>query len=177
MGDWVTHSADSILTFWRVITNTNDKFKNYNDLFLYSKWDQQEMEKIVSQITRAKFRLGKIQKRVDKYLLETEVKRFSERVKTKDSASIRFGNFKSEKASDFCLIGGCYYTSWKRFYLYYRSVELTFEFVFDMIMLTNLFKEVGITPKEIVIYFPRAFCSSRAKRLINFHKLKEIIHG
>lgn len=168
---------ESIIHFWRTMCGDgeNDRFINYNHLISNCYWDQEEMEEIVAKVDKAQFRPGKREKRVIKYLIESEVERFNGRVHTKDSATIRFGNFKSEKASDFCIVGGCFSNPGKRFYLYYRSVELRFEFMFDMFMLTDMFKRVNIKPKEMILYFPRAFCSSRERRLVNYHKLRRII--
>lgn len=173
-----TKDLPTVLEWWEYMVNIKpEKFSNYNNLIGEMIWDSQEMDKLVALCIEYKFRLGKMDKRVKKYILEDEVERFRLRVFSKDSASIRFGNFKDAKASDFCLIGGCYYKPGKKFYLYYRAVELTLEFIFDLILLQQTFNSMGLVVKKLFVITPRAFTSSRAGRLKFFRKLKAIMRS
>ncbi len=166
----------TILEWWEDIINIKpEKFNNFKNLFATMEWDSQELAKLHSLMISNSFRIGKMKKRVDKYILQAEVERFRERVFSKDSASIRFGNFKDVKASDFCIVGGCYYKPGKVFYLYYRAVELTLEFIFDLILLHETFTTMGLQIKTLVVVTPRAFTSSRAGRLKFFRRLKDIM--
>lgn len=166
----------TILEWWEDIVNQKpEKFNNFKNIVAEMEWDTQELEKLLSLFNFYSFRIGKMKKRVEKYILQSEVERFRQRVFSKDSASIRFGNFKDVKASDFCLIGGCYYKPGKVFYLYYRAVELTLEFIFDIILLHQTFSEMNLPVKKLVIVSPRAFTSSRAGRLKFFRKAKAIM--
>jgi len=168
----------TILEWWEDIVNEKpEKFNNFKNLLAEMEWDSQELSKLYSLMVASSFRLGKMKKRVDKYILQAEVERFRERVFTKDSASIRFGNFKDAKASDFCIVGGCYYKPGKVFYLYYRAVELTLEFIFDVILLHQTFTTMGLPVKKLIIVTPRAFTSSRAGRLKFFRRLKDIMRS
>lgn len=166
----------AVLDWWRHLTKEADgKFKNYVNMLVDLQWDPLEMALIEELVTENNFRIGKMVKRQSKYLLPEEVERVRERLADKSTATIRFGNFKDRKASDFCLVGGCYYAGWKKFYLYYRSVELTLEFMFDMILLHQLFTELEMNVKIITMFTPRAFCSSRDGRLAYHKKLRSIL--
>ena len=169
---------ETISQWWdRYTSEFAGKFKNVNELIVVKKFDSEELSEIEHKIIQADFRLGKLYKRDEKYIIESEEQRFSQRLKAgKNSATIRFGRYK-DSTNDFCLVGGAYYDSGKRFYLYYRSVELTIEFLFDLLMLNRLFLRVGCKVKRICVFFPRAFFSSRAGRLSYYYELKGILEG
>lgn len=168
----------TILEWWDEITNSyGGGFKNLKDLLVCCDWNSEELSKVESKIIQADFRLGKLYKRDEKYLIESEEQRFKQRLaKGRGSATIRFGRYK-DSDNDFCLVGGAYYDSGKRFYLYYRSVELTVEFLFDLLMLNRLFIRCNCKVKRLYVFFPRAFFSSRAGRLSYYYELKGILEG
>lgn len=119
------------------------------------------------------FRPGKTLKRPLKYIIPAELKRFKDKVHERSTTSIRFGMSKAR--GDFCLIGGCYKKQRKTFYVYYRAVELTLEFPFDLIMLENVFQEAEIDVKRIVVFAAEAFTSTREGRRKYFEKLKTLM--
>lgn len=156
---------DSIIEGWRHLTD-EEGFTSFKDLFITMKWDD------CFPSLRETFRPGKSMKRPLKYIIPSEVERFKELVHTRSSTSIKFGLHKER--GDFCLVGGCYRKSGKTFYVFYRAIELTLEFPFDIIMLDSFFKEVGIEVKKISIFAADGFTSTRAGRLKYFEKLKEL---
>lgn len=101
------------------------------------------------------------------------------RARPRRDASIRFGvakpghGYKGERG-DFCLIGGVY--SFGTLTLFYRSIELIGGFAYDLVLIAHLCKELGIEPKYVEIWSPKAFVfalkGNSNEKL--FPKLKEI---
>lgn len=98
-------------------------------------------------------------KRIAGYLIPEELDRVRRKLTTKDNASIRFGLSKSGNGyrgerGDFCLIGGSVRDS--HLAVFYRRLELIGGFCFDMCVLNQLAKELGLTWKSVQVFAVQA---------------------
>ena len=157
--------ADSIKDLWKQVVIGN-KFAGYRDLTIVLKWNPEEYNQDIVM------RPGKAAKRITKYLIPEENRRFGKNLKTKTSCTIRFGLDKGNSRADFCLIGGCYNVKSREFHLFYRGVELTMELYYDLAFIEReLFKAHGVLPRRIIITAAQAMVSTRSGRRKYFDKL------
>lgn len=99
--------------------------------------------------------------RINSYFIPDEIDRVRMRLKTgANNVSIRFGRLKKGtgfhpgERSDFCLIGGVVSGSEtsRRLLLFYRSIEMTGGFAFDLVLIRKLEIMLNIEFKQIEIW-------------------------
>lgn len=142
-------------------------FKNFNEVILEIEFQEDFIKKIEG------FREGKKDRRIEKYLTPEEIKRFVKRIKEKDSTVVRFGGKKEKPKGDFCLSGGVFKAG--KFYVLYRSLEVSFEIFFDLWMFHWLCKKANVKLKKVIIFTPRMFMSSREGRMNYARKLRSLL--
>lgn len=163
--EYKQYHFQSPLHCWLDMTDSED-FQGWRNIILFMPWD----EKLVS--FEGKFRPGKSEKRWDKYMIPGELERFISEVNGgKSRGVIRFGN-KKEKGN-FCLVGGTLEGS--TFTIFYRALEISLEWPFDMVLLNQIIKKSGIKVKKLVVIANRAFTSTRAGRRSYYHKLRKVL--
>lgn len=151
------------------------KFINWNNLLFSFKWNQKQFEGV--------FDLNSLKavKRESSYLDSEEIRRFNNKLRTKDSASIRFGVSKDGRGwhngerGDFCLVGGSYNKKRKELVMFYRSLDMIGGFNWDLAIVHRLILE-GHFINKVTIYArnARAFAKKGNSNEKFYHKLKEI---
>lgn len=123
--------------------------------------------------------------RIANYVDDGEISRLRakmEEAKKPRDFSIRFGVRKtghgySGDRGDFCLVAGVY--SGRTLTLFYRSIELIGGFAFDLVLIEEVCKRLGIEPKLVEIWATKAFIfalkGNSNEKL--YPKLREIFHG
>ncbi len=154
---------ESPLDCWLSMTSSPD-FRGWRNLILYMPWD----DKLV---TFEGFRPGKIEKRWVRYMIPGELERFKVEVAEKGQGVLRFGNKKDR--GHFCLLAGTIESG--TLTLFYRSLELTLEMIFDLVMINQIIKETGIKVRRLEIIAKKAFASTRAGRRQYYSKLRKIL--
>lgn len=99
------------------------------------------------------------QNRLSNYLVPEELKRVGARLESTDSASIRFGVKKEGHGyhgdrGDFCLTSGA--IDGKHLTLFYRSLELIGGLAYDLCIINELSKVLGIEWRSVTIHAARA---------------------
>lgn len=118
--------------------------------------------------------------RITAYRIPEEMARVSERLKRgKKETSIRFGFEKKGKGyhgerGDFCLAAGA--IQGKHLFLFYRSLELIGGFSYDLCIINDLQRELGIDWKSVTIYACHAnvFALRRNSNEALYPKLRKI---
>jgi len=151
---------DSPLDCWKYFCKSLGKFKNLENLLLVIKW--KGLEDLVSKMEG--FREGKKKRRIEKYLNKEEVRKFKKKLRNPESGvTVRFGIDKPNREP--CMIAGVFLVSHNKFCIYYRTLEVTLEMIFDFWLLNYFFKEVEISPKSVEVFCVRAFSSNRKGRM------------
>lgn len=154
---------ESPLHCWLEMSNSST-FQAWKNVILVMPWD----DKLVSFNG---FREGKIEKRWQRYMIPGELERFQRKIAEKGRGALRFGNKKDK--GDFCLLSGVFRNG--TFTLFYRSLEVSLEMVFDLVMVNQIIKQTGIRVKKLEIIAKWAFLSSRAGRKQYYQKLRKIL--
>lgn len=97
------------------------------------------------------------EKRIASYLIDEEMTRVSEKLQTKDSASIRFGVLKTGKGikgerGDFCMVGGVLSKGGRKLNLFYRSLELIGGLHYDMTLINDIVKRLDIRLEMVEVW-------------------------
>lgn len=115
--------------------------------------------------------------RIGNYVIESELSRVQARGR---DFSIRFGVKKpghgyNKARGDFCLVSAVYAGS--NLTLFYRSIELIGGFAYDLVLIDEVCRRLGITPRFIEIWAVKGFVFALKKNSNEklYPKLKEIL--
>lgn len=120
--------------------------------------------------------------RISSYFIPEEIERVRDLIKLegKKDFSLRFGREKvgrgyHGKRGDFCLVGGAV-AGKKHLTLFYRSLEMIGGFGYDLVLIDELGKQLGLKWKSVTFIATRAnvFALKRNSNEKLYPKLKEI---
>lgn len=165
--------ARDVAQAWKILVPEYASFQYRPLLVQIQKWDPSYARAI------RKLSAERSINRIKNYLDPKEIERVRSKLETKSEGSMRFGVSKEGhgyhgERGDFCLVGAA--IERKNLTLFYRAIELIGGIAFDLVLVDQLSRDLGIPWKKVTIMAARAYTFA-VKRNSNeklYPKLKEI---